>query len=275
MNYIELINNFWRIHQERCFSPIEVALYFYLLNVSNGLGWKNPFNHSNTFITGYLGISEKTLIGARKNLELAGVIEFTSGNGRRYSSSYLIKGCNNSTLPGSLSGTLSGSLMGSNTPANNKLNKTKRNNSKSGETNVSQQVHVLAGSFDSKEDLIDSEANYKREEEKPVEGKLDKNNFPDKDSINNKAPRFIKPTLLEITAYCQERRNHVNPEQWFDYYTANGWRVGKNPMKDWKAAVRTWENNGIDNRKAPIEPVAYGFGSEQNHGEKKGRTSTL
>ena len=49
------------------------------------------------------------------------------------------------------------------------------------------------------------------------------------------------PTLEEVKEYCTERGNKVDPERWFDYYTSNGWKVGKNPMKDWKAAVRTWE----------------------------------
>ena len=50
-----------------------------------------------------------------------------------------------------------------------------------------------------------------------------------------------RPTLEEVKDYCKERGNKVDPERWFDYYTSNGWKVGKNPMKDWKAAVRTWE----------------------------------
>ena len=49
------------------------------------------------------------------------------------------------------------------------------------------------------------------------------------------------PTLDEVKEYCSDRGNKVDPERWFDYYTSNGWKVGKNPMKDWKAAVRTWE----------------------------------
>lgn len=49
------------------------------------------------------------------------------------------------------------------------------------------------------------------------------------------------PTLEEVKEYCSERGNKVDPERWFDYYTSNGWKVGKNPMRDWKAAVRTWE----------------------------------
>ncbi len=55
--------------------------------------------------------------------------------------------------------------------------------------------------------------------------------------------RFTKPTLEEIRAYCAERKNTVSPEKFLDYYEANGWKVGRNPMKDWRAAVRTWEKN--------------------------------
>jgi hypothetical protein len=55
-------------------------------------------------------------------------------------------------------------------------------------------------------------------------------------------PPFTKPTLEEIKAYCSERGNYVDPQTWLDHYTSNGWKVGKNSMVDWKAAVRTWEN---------------------------------
>ena len=54
--------------------------------------------------------------------------------------------------------------------------------------------------------------------------------------------RFSPPSLDEVALYCAERNNQVNPEKWYDYYSANGWKVGKNSMKDWKAAVRLWEN---------------------------------
>ena len=56
-------------------------------------------------------------------------------------------------------------------------------------------------------------------------------------------PTFKPPTLDEVRAYCSERGKGVDPEQWFDHYASNGWKVGKNAMKDWKAAVRTWERS--------------------------------
>lgn len=58
---------------------------------------------------------------------------------------------------------------------------------------------------------------------------------------NKKRKRFAPPTVDEVRAYCIERGNGVDAERFVSYYTANGWMVGKNPMKDWRAAVRTWE----------------------------------
>ena len=59
--------------------------------------------------------------------------------------------------------------------------------------------------------------------------------------------KFKKPSLEEVKEYCQERNNNINAEHFIDYYDANGWKVGKNPMKDWKAAIRTWERNRSGN----------------------------
>ena len=55
--------------------------------------------------------------------------------------------------------------------------------------------------------------------------------------------RFVQPTVEEVRAYCEERQNGIDAQSFVDFYTSKGWLVGKNPMKDWKAAVRTWERN--------------------------------
>jgi len=54
---------------------------------------------------------------------------------------------------------------------------------------------------------------------------------------------FVIPTIEEISSYCLERKNGVNPRKFFNHYEAKGWYIGKNKMKDWRAAVHTWENN--------------------------------
>ena len=66
-------------------------------------------------------------------------------------------------------------------------------------------------------------------------------------STTTKRKRFEKPTLSEIEQYCIERGNKVDAQHFFDYYESNGWRVGKNSMKNWQAAVRTWEKNSYTN----------------------------
>ena len=55
--------------------------------------------------------------------------------------------------------------------------------------------------------------------------------------------RFVPPTVEEVREYCRERKNNVDPEKFVDFYEAKGWMVGKNKMKDWRAAVRTWERD--------------------------------
>lgn len=55
--------------------------------------------------------------------------------------------------------------------------------------------------------------------------------------------KFTPPSVEEVKAYCLERNNGINPNKFVDHYLARGWKVGKSPMKDWKAAVRTWEKD--------------------------------
>ena len=56
-----------------------------------------------------------------------------------------------------------------------------------------------------------------------------------------RSKRFVPPSVDEVRDYCQERGNSVDPQRFVDYYSSNGWMVGRTKMKDWKAAVRNWE----------------------------------
>jgi len=69
-------------------------------------------------------------------------------------------------------------------------------------------------------------------------------------------PRFSPPSREEVAAYCRERGNRVDPQRFADYYEANGWKVGRNGMKDWKAAVRTWERRDEHVRRGDPGPGA-------------------
>lgn len=67
--------------------------------------------------------------------------------------------------------------------------------------------------------------------------------------------RFVKPTIQEIKAYCDERKNNVDAVTFFNFYESKGWKVGSNPMKDWKASVRTWEGHQRNNNNG--SPLIY------------------
>ena len=90
------------------------------------------------------------------------------------------------------------------------------------------------------------------------ESEYDSDNESENDSASltetkKKRGTSPRPSLEEVTAYCRERGNNVDPETFIDFYSSNGWKVGKNPMKDWKACVRTWEKRE-SGRASPSKP---------------------
>ena len=108
-----------------------------------------------------------------------------------------------------------------------------------------------------------SETEEPNEKEKEKEKETEKEKEKEKESVCTSAAGAASrartaPTLEEIEAYCQERGNRVNAQRFHAFYTANGWRIGKVPMRDWKAAVRGWEINGLDEgRPAPSRSASY------------------
>ena len=82
---------------------------------------------------------------------------------------------------------------------------------------------------------------------------------------------FLEPSLEEIRNYCKERKNNVNPEKWLAHYQAKGWLIGKNKMKDWRAAVRTWEDaipSTAPHKKAPDDMLEIMRAYDKEHNVK-------
>ena len=73
---------------------------------------------------------------------------------------------------------------------------------------------------------------------------------------SNSSRRFVKPTIEQIADYCKEKDYDVEAERFFNYYESKGWVVGKSPMKDWKAAVRTWASNQKSSQPSSTPQVA-------------------
>jgi hypothetical protein len=91
-----------------------------------------------------------------------------------------------------------------------------------------------------------TEPNKSLKEKKRKEIEIKENEI----GISKPQKRFTPPTREEVQAYCKERGNNVDAERFVDFYTAKCWMIGKNPMRDWKAAVRTWERS--DNQRKPV-----------------------
>jgi hypothetical protein len=63
--------------------------------------------------------------------------------------------------------------------------------------------------------------------------------------------KFDKPTVAEIVAYCEERKNGIDGEEFYYFYESKGWKIGKTPMKSWKSAIITWEKNNNKKKSYP------------------------
>lgn len=111
----------------------------------------------------------------------------------------------------------------------------------------------LANASDAKQNLANLADNDNENVNDNGNGNVDvpeKENEKDDGTITPSVPlkgeargKFQKPTLSEIREYCIERGNSVSPEEFFDFYESKGWMIGKSPMKDWRACIRTWERN--------------------------------
>jgi len=124
----------------------------------------------------------------------------------------------------------------------------------------------------------------RRKKEASVERPLnDSRTIKDRDKDKDKKENILKeniektrntipPTLKMVHAYCLERNNKIEPEYFLDFYTSKGWKIGANKMKDWQAAIRTWERS---NQKRNKSPNTIGSRSTGNHPPKKYRKSKL
>lgn len=114
------------------------------------------------------------------------------------------------------------------------------------------------GCEDEEEQQIIQQRNNKgtAEEQQRNINKKNKNNKNIKNIKNN---IFIIPSVDEVSAYCQERNNGIDAEAFVSFYESKGWMIGKNKMKDWKAAVRTWEKKNVKKGNENARPKYYGI----------------
>lgn len=109
-----------------------------------------------------------------------------------------------------------------------------------GEASASKRKQVQANASKTNQtQAIASNGNPESESESDIES-------DSKEKSKRKERRFAPPTVEEVEAYIREKGYSVDAQKFVDYYESNGWKVGRNPMKDWKAALRTWQANQFD-----------------------------
>lgn len=116
-----------------------------------------------------------------------------------------------------------------------------RKKAEAGRLGGSKNKHSEANESNAKQnEANESKPNNKKEKE--IEKDTEKESSSKEELKKESAPRImVRPSVDEVRAYCQERRNKVDAQQFVDFYASKGWRVGSQPMRDWKACVRTWE----------------------------------
>lgn len=90
----------------------------------------------------------------------------------------------------------------------------------------------------------------------PIQSESESESNPN--AVKRARAHFTPPTVEDVSAYCRERGNSVDPQRFVDFYAAKGWKVGNQPMKDWQAAVRTWEQRDGKPTVKTVSAQAYG-----------------
>jgi hypothetical protein len=217
MGYIEEAKAFDELLETNDLSTPAVALWYALLNRFNRAGWQTDITVSISMLQAKTKLSPSGVKRARNALKQAGFIDFTPRKGNLSTIYHFV------------------SLVAHREP--HAEPQTEPQSEPQAEPQSEPQADPHA-ERNNKTRLDKTRLDNDVEESKPKKA-------------GTKSTRFVKPTLDEISAYCLERKNSIDPERFFLYYESNGWMVGRNKMKNWKATVQNWErrnNNGSDTK---------------------------
>ena len=211
MGFIDEVKAFDNWLTDNDLSSQAIALWYALLNRFNRSGWKKDIPVSIPTLQTKTKLSPSAIKRARNALKQVGLIDFTARKGNQSTVYHFVSMSKFAVLYEPQSGLQSA------------LQDEPQSEPRTVPQTVPQTVSQSGRNIRHK--TKDKDVDLKESKTKKVSSK------------------FVKPSVDEVIAYCKERNNQVDASRFVDYYDANGWRIGKNPMKDWKAAVRTWERN--------------------------------
>lgn len=218
MNYLEQIVAFHRWKEVNPLPASAIALWFELMAVCNKAGWPEEFTVPNAVVQSTAGLSRKEFDRARQMLIDLGRLSYKKSQRVNNAGKYTL-------IPFSI------------------VQKVQQNGQQKGQREEQPEGHREEHGRSNERDISLKELKHKPNETK-------------KSIMGDSSPgqsRFVPPTLDEVKSYCEDRNNGVDAGKWYDFYSSKGWMIGKNKMKDWKAAVRTWER-GSEHAKSRASP---------------------
>lgn len=227
MNYIKEINSFYDWLEINSVSDSAITLWYALMHINNKSGWKGEFTVAISTLMGKTSLSKSSIIRARNLLKQLGRIDFKERKGNQ-SCIYTLFAFHTDTQNDTQSGTQSDTQSDTQADTINKLNKTKLNSNVLLKKEPKEREQEIS---DFEKLKIENEILLKKLEEEK------------RKKVPQKKEKEIPPKIDDVRNYCLERNNGINPDEFFNFYASKDWMIGKNKMRDWQAAIRTWENS--------------------------------
>jgi hypothetical protein len=146
----------------------------------------------------------------------------------------------------------------------NVVERNKINGSKGGRPKTQENPLGYLATQKNPEEPRKADSKNKSDSDSDSDSKNDNNSKNDSNLSNNiniKNKRFTKPTIQELISFCNEFALNIDPQQFIDYYEANGWKINKNPMKDWQATARNWHRRSAEKitttTKSKVDPMSF------------------
>lgn len=231
MNYIAELNAFYDRLELSPLPNAAISLWHAFMSIANKAGWPDRFTVTLPVLKVRSGLSESSLKRARDVLVEKGLLVWNPQGGNLASQYKLI------------------SLVKTRYP--NELQVEPQSEPKCGlqsELQVEPQIELQSELQSEPQNDLQNEVEPQNglqiePQSEPQTGRINKHKLKLKEKETPKGVKknFVPPTVEEVGEYCLERRNGIDSQRFVDFYAARGWLIGRNRMKDWRAAVRTWE----------------------------------
>jgi hypothetical protein len=262
MNYIAEINAFYDWLETNSVSDSCIVLWHALMHICNKAGWIPEFAVAISTLEVKTGLKKDAINRARHRLQQAGRIDFKSRTGQLSAVYTIIPFVSQKTTQ--TESEIDCDVLSDANRVTNRVT----NRAQSASQTASQSALEINKHEDRDANLTHGVA-HDNSQSPPLSIDLN-NNIDLKDQDHKRESRtFAPPSFQQVAEYCAERKNSVDPQRFIDFYTAKNWFIGKNKMKDWRAAVRTWESRegGVNHGTSRASPKSVRPGDEDRYAQ--------